>query len=98
MSLNNSAADPSSLHQCGIMLLCLWLGCVSWVLLSCPGLAKLFKSIDTDSSGTITVEELKKALMDWGHRISDVSDCVWLWVFVWGEGLAGLQVDPGNIV
>lgn len=36
------------------------------------GLAKLFKSIDTDSSGTITVEELKKALMDWGHRISDV--------------------------
>jgi hypothetical protein len=37
------------------------------------GLAKLFKSIDADSSGTITVEELKKALQDWGHRIHDVS-------------------------
>jgi hypothetical protein len=38
-----------------------------------PGLAKLFKSIDADGSGTITVEELKKALQDWGHRIHDVS-------------------------
>jgi Ca2+-binding EF-hand superfamily protein len=37
------------------------------------GLAKLFKSIDADGSGTITVEELKKALQDWGHRIHDVS-------------------------
>lgn len=35
------------------------------------GLAKLFKSIDADGSGTITVEELKKALQDWGHRIHD---------------------------
>lgn len=37
------------------------------------GLAKLFKSIDADGSGTITVEELKKALQDWGHKIHDVS-------------------------
>lgn len=44
----------------------------------CPasGLAKLFKSIDADSSGTITVEELKKALQDWGHRIHDVSGSI----------------------
>lgn len=42
-------------------------------MLCCAGLAKLFKSIDADGSGTITVEELKKALMDWGHRINDVS-------------------------
>jgi calcium-dependent protein kinase len=42
-------------------------------LFSPTGLAKLFKSIDADSSGTITVEELKKALQDWGHRIHDVS-------------------------
>lgn len=32
---------------------------------------ELFKSIDADKSGTITVEELRKALQQWGHKISD---------------------------
>lgn len=36
------------------------------------GLKELFKSIDADNSGTITVEELRKALAQWGHKISDV--------------------------
>jgi calcium-dependent protein kinase len=33
---------------------------------------ELFKSIDTDNSGTITVEEMRKALNQWGHKIDDV--------------------------
>ncbi|GBF87688.1 calcium-dependent kinase [Raphidocelis subcapitata] len=36
------------------------------------GLQELFKSIDADGSGTITVEEMKKALSAWGHKISEV--------------------------
>ncbi|KAF8063742.1 CPK2 [Scenedesmus sp. PABB004] len=36
------------------------------------GMQALFKSIDTDGSGTITVEEMKRALLNWGHKISDV--------------------------
>eukprot|EP00879_Flechtneria_rotunda_P004238 GHRR01004486.1.p1 GENE.GHRR01004486.1~~GHRR01004486.1.p1 ORF type:complete len:457 (+),score=158.20 GHRR01004486.1:244-1614(+) len=36
------------------------------------GLRELFKSIDVDNSGTITVEEMRKALLNWGHKISDV--------------------------
>lgn len=36
------------------------------------GLKELFKSIDADSSGTITVEEMKKALNTWGHKINEV--------------------------
>nr|QBB20011.1 putative calcium dependent protein kinase [Ettlia sp. YC001] len=35
------------------------------------GLNELFKSIDADGSGTITVEEMRKALQNWGHRISE---------------------------
>lgn len=35
------------------------------------GLKSLFKSIDSDNSGTITVEELRKALAQWGHKIQD---------------------------
>eukprot|EP00878_Enallax_costatus_P019301 GHUV01020361.1.p1 GENE.GHUV01020361.1~~GHUV01020361.1.p1 ORF type:complete len:411 (+),score=150.67 GHUV01020361.1:34-1233(+) len=35
------------------------------------GLRELFKSIDADSSGTITVEEMRRALQHWGHKISD---------------------------
>ncbi|KAI8473389.1 MAG: kinase-like domain-containing protein [Monoraphidium minutum] len=35
------------------------------------GLQELFKSIDADGSGTITVEEMKKALHAWGHKISE---------------------------
>lgn len=36
------------------------------------GLKELFKSIDADSSGTITVEEMRKALAQWGHKINEV--------------------------
>ncbi|KAL6752945.1 kinase-like domain-containing protein [Haematococcus lacustris] len=36
------------------------------------GLKELFKSIDTDKSGTITVEEMRTALQQWGHKISEV--------------------------
>lgn len=49
-------------------------------ILSCPvpalprpaGLKELFKSIDADSSGTITVEELRKALSHWGHKFNEL--------------------------
>jgi calcium-dependent protein kinase len=40
----------------------------------CPGysgLKELFKSIDEDGSGTITLEEMRKALTKWEHKISD---------------------------
>jgi Ca2+-binding EF-hand superfamily protein len=33
---------------------------------------ELFKSIDEDKSGTITVHELKNSLSQWGHKISEV--------------------------
>lgn len=32
----------------------------------------LFRSIDTDNSGTITVEELRNSLSHWGHKIHEV--------------------------
>lgn len=35
------------------------------------GMKELFKSIDTDNSGTITVAELRKAMTQWGHKISE---------------------------
>lgn len=35
------------------------------------GLRELFKSIDSDSSGTITVEEMRRALTKWGHKIQE---------------------------
>ncbi len=35
------------------------------------GLKELFKSIDEDKSGTITVAEMRKALSQWGHKISE---------------------------
>lgn len=38
----------------------------------CAGLQELFKSIDADGSGTITLDELKRALHQWGHKIHDV--------------------------
>eukprot|EP00882_Tetradesmus_deserticola_P022169 GHRQ01024059.1.p2 GENE.GHRQ01024059.1~~GHRQ01024059.1.p2 ORF type:complete len:207 (+),score=108.21 GHRQ01024059.1:713-1333(+) len=41
------------------------------MLLPLPGLRELFKSIDADSSGTITVEEMRRALTKWGHKIQD---------------------------
>lgn len=42
-------------------------------LFAAPGLRELFKSIDTDGSGTITVEEMRRALRNWGHRINEAS-------------------------
>eukprot|EP00803_Ostreobium_quekettii_P009919 evm.model.scf_2513EXC.1 EVM.evm.TU.scf_2513EXC.1 scf_2513EXC:242-4351(+) len=33
------------------------------------GLKELFKAIDVDNSGTITVDELKNAIQKWGHKI-----------------------------
>lgn len=36
------------------------------------GLQQLFKSIDADGSGTITVEEMRRALCNWGHKINEV--------------------------
>jgi len=36
------------------------------------GLKELFKSIDADSSGTITVQELRNALAQWGHKINEI--------------------------
>jgi len=36
------------------------------------GLAELFKSIDEDGSGTITVQEMRKALTQWGNKINEV--------------------------
>jgi calcium-dependent protein kinase len=35
------------------------------------GMKELFKSIDEDGSGTITVEEMRKAMSQWGHKISE---------------------------
>lgn len=35
------------------------------------GLKELFKGIDEDGSGTITVQEMRKALHNWGHKISE---------------------------
>uniref|UniRef100_A0A7S0RNC7 Calcium-dependent protein kinase n=1 Tax=Chlamydomonas leiostraca TaxID=1034604 RepID=A0A7S0RNC7_9CHLO len=35
------------------------------------GLKELFKSIDEDKSGTISVEEMRKALSQWGHKIGE---------------------------
>lgn len=35
------------------------------------GLQQLFKGIDADNSGTITVEELRKALSHWGHKFNE---------------------------
>lgn len=35
------------------------------------GLKKMFKSMDTDGSGTITLEELKKGLATQGTRLSE---------------------------
>eukprot|EP00798_Chlamydomonas_sp_ICE-L_P009037 gene9037-16159_t len=35
------------------------------------GLQELFKSIDEDASGTITVGEMRKAMTNWGHKISE---------------------------
>jgi hypothetical protein len=43
------------------------------LLLLLAGLRELFKSIDSDNSGTITVEEMRRALTKWGHKIQDVS-------------------------
>lgn len=34
------------------------------------GLQELFKGIDTDNNGTITVDEMRNALSHWGHKIS----------------------------
>lgn len=36
------------------------------------GLRELFTSIDTDNSGTITIEEMRNSLSSWGHRINEV--------------------------
>lgn len=35
------------------------------------GLKELFKSIDEDKSGTISVDEFRKALSQWGHKIGE---------------------------
>eukprot|EP00798_Chlamydomonas_sp_ICE-L_P003870 gene3870-13934_t len=35
------------------------------------GLKQLFKSIDEDGNGTITVAELRKAMSSWGHKIGE---------------------------
>lgn len=34
------------------------------------GLKELFKSIDTDNSGSITLEELRAALQKWDHKMN----------------------------
>lgn len=39
--------------------------------LSAAGMKELFKSIDADNSGTITVAEMRKAMSQWGHKISE---------------------------
>lgn len=44
----------------------------NWLDAHLPGLQELFKSIDTDGSGTITVEEMRKAISTWGHKINEV--------------------------
>jgi hypothetical protein len=75
------AAAPVALQRCCIVLcsqcteedsvvLLLLL-----LLLLLAGLRELFKSIDSDNSGTITVEEMRRALTKWGHKIQDVSGC-----------------------
>lgn len=55
-------ATPGSLAS--LALTCGWHFCLA-------GLKELFKSIDEDKSGTITVEEMRKALQQWGHKISE---------------------------
>eukprot|EP00955_Chlamydomonas_euryale_P044255 352840-Chlamydomonas_euryale.AAC.4 len=35
------------------------------------GMKELFKSIDEDGSGTITVSEMRKAMAQWGNKISE---------------------------
>jgi Ca2+-binding EF-hand superfamily protein len=55
------------------------------------GLRELFKSIDADGSGTITVEELKKALLNWGHKIHEVRVCVCVWGGVGGARAMGCR-------
>eukprot|EP01025_Chloroclados_australasicus_P028622 TRINITY_DN2836_c0_g1_i1.p1 TRINITY_DN2836_c0_g1~~TRINITY_DN2836_c0_g1_i1.p1 ORF type:complete len:483 (-),score=89.09 TRINITY_DN2836_c0_g1_i1:463-1911(-) len=35
------------------------------------GMKELFKSIDTDNSGTITIQELRDAMQKWGHKIPE---------------------------
>ena len=42
------------------------------------GLERLFKSIDADSSGTITVDELKNALKRMGSDVQVNLFCAWL--------------------
>lgn len=50
------------------------------------GLKEMFKSIDTDNSGTITFEELKAGLPKLGTKISEsevrqLMEAVWFLVF-----------------
>jgi len=40
--------------------------------LNSAGMRELFKSIDEDKSGTITVAEMRNSLSHWGHKISEV--------------------------
>jgi len=35
------------------------------------GMKELFRSIDTDNSGTITIGELRTAMQNWGHKIPE---------------------------
>ncbi len=45
--------------------------CVIALCYHSTGLMELFKGIDEDKSGTITVSEMRKALSQWGHKISE---------------------------
>ena len=63
--------DEHSLRQCRARSLghaCAW----ATLALSWPaGMKELFKSIDADGSGTITVGEMRNAMTQWGHKINE---------------------------
>lgn len=57
------------------------------------GLKELFRSIDRDNSGTITVEELRVALQDAGK---DVTVCLPLNSFLWPDKFVSSSHDSAR--